>query len=70
MSRNQSLKYTFKYQGPITHFGKVVASNFTAITQASSHKQALNNISFRAKQALGLTQNSRIELNPNNLRVL
>lgn len=60
----------FIYTGPVLRFDKIVNSNWSAITTASTPAKALNNLKFRAKKELKLEANARIELVAKNLKIL
>ena len=61
---------TYRYEGPIKQFGKIVAWGWEGTTKAVSEKQALNNLRFQAGDYLGLDVGShrvKIELDPDCL---
>lgn len=60
----------FIYTGPVLRFGKIVNSNWSAITTASTPAKALNNLKFRAKKELNLEPYAKIELITKNLKII
>lgn len=57
-------KQTYNYDGPISRFGKLFASNWKGQTQAVSEKQALNNLTYKAKIENNLIGTAKLELDP------
>ena len=52
----------YKYEGPVTSFGRVLAWNWKGETIAESAAKAKSNLSFQFKKANNLVHGSRIEL--------
>ena len=59
----------YKYEGPITSFGRVLAWDWKGETTAESAPKAKSNLAFQFKQANNLVRGSRIEL-PGKLIVI
>ena len=62
-------KIRFYYNGPVYHFEHLLATNWEAYTEAVSEKQALNNLTVKAKNDFGYVLQSRITLDPDYLEV-
>ena len=52
----------YKYEGPVTSFGRVLAWEWKGETIAESAAKAKSNLSFQFKKANNLVNGSRIEL--------
>ena len=62
--RNQN---TYSYSGPVYRFNKLYSSFWAGETQASSPKQALNNLTYKAKKDFDFTVSSNLTLDPDYL---
>lgn len=58
----------YKYEGPVTSFGRVLAWEWKGETIAESAAKAKSNLSFQFKRDNNLVRGSRIEL-PGKLMV-
>lgn len=63
-----TLKY--KYEGPIKRFGSTVCKKWTGYTEASSMKQAVNNLKFQAKRYMNLDKTAKIEILENKVELV
>ena len=64
---------TYRYEGPIMRFGRIVSWGWEDTTQAVSEAQALNHLRFKAGKYLGLdvgSHNVKVELDPECLEVV
>ena len=52
----------YKYEGPVTSFGRVLAWDWKGETIAESVAKAKSNLAFQFKQKNNLVNGSRIEL--------
>lgn len=52
----------YKYEGPVTSFGRVLAWDWKGETVAESAAKAKSNLAFQFKQKNNLVNGSRIEL--------
>ena len=52
----------YKYDGPVTSFGRVITERWSGKTQATSYAKAKNNLIFQFKRSNKLLPSSRIEL--------
>lgn len=62
-------KIRFYYRGPVYHFEHILSRDWEAYTEAVSEKQALNNLTVKAKNYFGYILQSRITLDPKYLEV-
>ena len=53
---------TYMYDGPVMHHDKLINKKWTAITTASSEKQAINNLTYRYKVTHGYSATAKITL--------
>lgn len=63
-------KKEYHYSGPVYHFEKKIMDNWEATTMARSRAEALNNITFRAKKALGFSRYTQLRLNKDLLQAV
>ncbi len=52
----------YEYSGPVLMFDKIVATNWTSGTVATSEKKARSNLVFQYKKQNGLASNANIRL--------
>lgn len=65
LKESKGPKSTYRYEGPIRRFGKVVVHDWEATTQASSPKEAYKNFIWQAGRELGHdvgSHNYRVEI--------
>ena len=60
-------KLRYYYRGPVYHFQYLVAEDWEGWTEAVSEKQALNNLTVKAKVAFDFALTARVTLNPDYL---
>lgn len=61
---------TYTYTGPIKRFGSTVCKKWTGYTEASSMKQAVNNLKFQAKKYMSLDKTAKIEILENKVELV
>jgi hypothetical protein len=54
--------HTYRYEGPVLKFEKVMTSNWTAVTRAVSKEKALCNFAYQFKIQNGKTMGAKITL--------
>ena len=59
----------FRYVGPVTSFGQVVASNWSGSTYAPTASRAKTNLQYRYKKDHNLAASSKVEL-PGKLDII
>lgn len=59
----------FKYDGPVTSFGRVIQEQWEGYTIAESEKKAKNNLIFQFKKNNNMIAGSKVEL-PGDLMVV
>ena len=52
----------YEYSGPVLMFDKIVATNWTSGTVATSEKKARSNLVYQYKRENGLANNAKISL--------
>lgn len=62
-------KLRFHYRGPVRHFDTIVSNDWEDWTEAVSEKQALNNLTIKAKKYFGYSIDSKFSLNPDYLEL-
>ena len=62
-------KLRFHYRGPVRHFNTLVSDDWEDWTEAVSEKQALNNLTIKAKRYFGYSVDSKFSLNPDYLEL-
>ena len=62
-------KQRYKYEGPVFYFNKVIDDLWIGVTEAVSEKQALNNLTFKAKIHFGFSKDSKITLDPDCMKI-
>lgn len=66
-SLDEAYRMRYHYRGPVYHFNFCIAEDWEDYTEAVSDKQALNNLTVKAKQHFGYILQTRITLDPNYL---
>lgn len=61
-------KKIYHYKGTVCHFEDIITRNFEDYTMAVSEKQAINQLSFKAKQKYGYDKSALLKLNPKYLK--
>lgn len=63
-------KLRYHYRGPVYHFNFCISEDWEAYTEAVSDKQALNNLTVKAKKDFDFVLQSRVTLNPDYLELV
>lgn len=66
--KNTANRKSYFYSGPVYHFNDIVKKKWEGSTTAVSPKQALNNITYKCKLAVGMTHDCRLHLDPKYLK--
>lgn len=53
---------TYRYNGPVMEFDKVIARNFVGVTEAESEKKAKSNLAYQFKMKFKKMPNAKISL--------
>ena len=65
---NPANRKPYFYSGPVYRFNDIVKKNWTGSTTALSEKQALSNLTYKCKVALGIVIDTRVHLDPKYLK--
>jgi len=61
--------FTYSYNGPISHFERVIATNWKGYTTAPTPKKALANLTFKAKKEFGFENFVKLTLDEKFLKI-
>ena len=67
MTNPANRKYYF-YSGPVYRFNDIVKQKWEGGTTALTPKQALSNLTYKCKVALGVVIDTRVHLDPKYLK--
>ena len=65
---NTANRKSYFCSGPVYRFNDIVKKNWTGGTTALSEKQALSNLTYKCKVALGVVIDTRVHLDPKYLK--
>ena len=68
LKSNSVPRKSYFYSGPVYRFNNIVKKKWTGSTTALSEKQALSNLTYKCKVALGVVIDTRIHLDPKYLK--
>ena len=68
LKSNSVPRKSYFYSGPVYRFNDIVKKNWTGGTTALTPKQALSNLTYKCKVALGVVIDTRVHLDPKYLK--
>ena len=68
LKSNSVPRKSYFYSVPVYSFNDIVKKNWTGGTTALSEKQALSNLTYKCKVALGVVIDTRVHLDPKYLK--
>lgn len=63
------MKLRYKYDGPVFKFDKPITKKWIGTTMADNEKQALGNLTYRAKMQFGFASNAALKLDAKYLKI-